>query len=118
MAGPVIHSTVPSAWVAASLSMAGASAASSSGTRPPWPGTDRPIFPLIVSPAASAGSPRSSGVSTARYSRMCRAGRPKLYPYMSSITIRCDRPMPSVSRPPRATDAVMACWAMTAGCRG
>ena len=44
--------------------------------------------------------------------------RPKLYPYMSSITILCDRPMPSVSRPPRATDAVIACWAMTAGCRG
>ena len=32
---------------------------------------------------------------------MCRAGLSKLYPYMSSMTILWDRPMPRVSRPPR-----------------
>ena len=50
---------------------------------------------------------------------MCRAGLSKLYPYMSSMTILCESPMPSASRPgPTASAVVSACCASTAGCRG
>ena len=34
------------------------------------------------------------------------------------MTIWCDRPTPSVNRPPASSLAVSACWAMTIGWRG
>src|SRR5690242_21641578 len=72
---------------------------------------------LSVLPSTLTAVPSSSGSRTDRYSLMCRAGRSKLYPYMSSMTILCDSPMPSTSRPgPAASAAVSACWASTAGC--
>ena len=61
---------------------------------------------------------RSSGSSTDRYSRMCTAGLSNDRPNIVSITIWCDRPMPSVNRPPVASHAVIACWARACGWRG
>ena len=49
---------------------------------------------------------------------MCRAGLSNEYPYMCSITIWCDSPMPSTSLPSRADWVVSTCWASIAGCRG
>ena len=51
---------------------------------------------------------------------MCRAGRSKLYPYMSSMTILCDSPMPSVSLryADRQRRGQCLLGASTAGCRG
>ena len=37
---------------------------------------------------------------------------------MSSTTIRCDNPMPRVSRPSQASYVVSACCASAVGCRG
>ena len=88
----------------ARASIRGASAASSTGTRPAL-GTDRPMCALSVLPSTLTAVPSSSGSRTDRYSRMCRAGRSKLYPYMSWMTILCDSPMPSVSRPGLAVPA-------------
>ena len=74
---------------------------------------------LSVLPSTLTAVPSSSGSRTDRYSLMCRAGLSKLYPYMSSMTILCDSPMPRTSRPgPTASAAVSACCASTAGCRG
>jgi len=49
---------------------------------------------------------------------MCRAGFSNEYPNMPSITSLCDKPMPSMSRPPVAAWVVSACCASIAGCRG
>ena len=76
MAGPVIHSTVPSAYSAASRSIRGPSAASSSGTGL-GPGVDSVMSALSCSPATLAGSPFSSGRRIDRYSRVCSAGLAK-----------------------------------------
>ncbi len=118
VAGPVIHKIVPYVCSPASFSICGPSAATSTGTGASR-GVDRPMWARIDSPSTLTGVPSSRGMSTERYSRMCRAGRSKLYPYMFSMTIWCDSPMPSVSRPPpMARAAVRACCASTAGWRG
>ena len=94
------------------------SAASITGTRPA-PGTVRPMLARTVVPVNEAWRRSSSGSSTARYSRMCRTGWPKSYPYMSSITILWDTPIPSTRRPPpQAAAEVSACCARAAGWRG
>src|SRR4051812_8972837 len=69
VAGPVIRVTVPSVTVPASSSIFGPSAATSAGTGG-RSGTSSAAWVVIVSPSASALSPRRSGISTARYSRM------------------------------------------------
>ena len=73
VAGPVIHSTVPSACEPASRSIWAPSAAITTGTRP-GDGVVSPMFARTVVPVKAAGSPPSSGSRTARYSFMCRIG--------------------------------------------
>ena len=76
VAGPVIHSTVPSASSAASRSILGPSAASSNGTGV-GPGVVSPTSALTCSPRSLAGCPCSSGRRIERYSRVCATGLPK-----------------------------------------
>jgi hypothetical protein len=49
---------------------------------------------------------------------MCRARRAYESPSRLSITTGCERPTPSVKRPPQAEPAVSACCASAVGWRG
>ena len=71
--GPVIHRIVPSLYSPARRSITSPSAAI---TRPGFDASGTSSWPvtLYCSPSNLVGSPRSSGVSTSRYSRMCFAG--------------------------------------------
>ena len=57
-------------------------------------------------------------MSTSRYSRMWRAGFSNDMPNTFSMTIWCDKPMPSVRRPPLAACTVRAWAASITGWRG
>jgi hypothetical protein len=69
---PVIHVTVPSVIVPASLSMTGASAA----TTTDGAGASDVTCPIAlrVSPSNETALSLRSGIRAERYSRMCRAG--------------------------------------------
>ena len=69
---PVIHVTVPSASAPATLSMTGPSAATTTGVG--GASTSSPACTRYTSPLCATLPSRSSGTSTDRYSRMCRAG--------------------------------------------
>ena len=71
-----------------------------------------------VSPVNDTGPSRRSGRRIARYSRMWRTGLSNDKPNIDSMTIWCDRPMPSVNRPPVAAWAVSAWPASIIGWRG
>ena len=105
VAGPVIQVTVPSVCVPASSSIFGPSAATSTGHGDD-PAMLKPPLADRVSPENETEPSRISGNRIARYSRMCRSGLSNDMPNMVSITIWCDRPMPSVKRPPVAPWAV------------
>ena len=49
---------------------------------------------------------------------MCEYGFANDRPYIVSINTWCDSPIPRAKRPPLATCAVSACWAIVTGCRG
>ena len=75
VAGPVIQVTVPSVSDPASFNMTGASAATRTGGGvTPLTSSGAIVMVFSVSPSKETCSPRSSGRSTDRYSRMCRAG--------------------------------------------
>src|SRR2546421_3884133 len=116
--GPVIQVTVPSASWPASLSMVGPRAATRTGGASTLTSNGAIVVALMVSPLYEIDSPRSSGISADRYSRMCRAGRSKEYPNIPSITSWCDSPMPSTSRPPVAAWVVSVWAASMIGWRG
>ncbi len=70
-----------------------------------------------VSPENETFPSRSSGISTARYSRMCLAGLSNDRWSIPSITTWWDSPIPSANRPPVAMSVVTACRANASGWR-
>ena len=117
VAGPVIQVTVPSASCPASFSISGPSAATTTGGAS-TPSMPSDAFADRVSPVNAAGSPWSNGPRIERYSRMWRAGFSNDIPNIDSITIWCDRPMPSRRRPSHAICVVSAWAASIIGWRG
>ncbi len=71
--GPVIQVIVPAVTVAASSSILGPSAATTTSGAGAS-AKSRAACAVTVSPLIDAPSPRSSGMSASRYSRMCRSG--------------------------------------------
>ncbi len=113
---PVIHVIVPPHTAPASRNICGPSAASNTGGS----GASMVTCPraVTVSVAMFTASPRTSGISAARYSRACRTGLSNEYPHIPSTTTWCESPIPSVKRPPVRRLAVFACSAITIGWRG
>jgi len=94
--------------------MCGAIAARSTGSGP----TGRTLIAASapsVSPENDTLPSRSNGTSTARYSRMWRAGLSNDTCSMPSITTWWERPIPSVNRPPLAMSVVTAWRANATG---
>ena len=115
--GPVIHVIVPSASRPVSASILGASAATRIAHGFP-PGTASCAFTRYSLPQWLTLPLRMSGPRTARYSFMWLYGFANESPSIPSITIWCERPMPSVKRPPAIACAESACCAIACGWRG
>ncbi len=116
VAAPVIHVIVPSQRAPARRSICGPSAAKRTGGAT----ASMSNFPraVTVSPTKLTDSPPNSGISTSRYSRAWRNGLSNDWPHMPSTTGWCDSPIPSVKLPPVSMLVVIACSAITIGCRG
>ena len=116
--GPVIQVTVPSVRVPASLSSCGPRAATTTGTGVESGMVSATLLAVSVSPAKAAVSSCSSGIRIDRYSRRWRTGLAKSMPSSDSMTIWCERPMPSVKPASVIWWTVRAWAAITIGCRG
>ena len=105
---------VPSVSSPASSSILGPSAATRIG-HGAAPLMSTPACVRIVSPVKSTFRSWMSGRRIDRYSRMWRTGFSNERPMIVSITIWCERPIPSVNRPSHSALAVRACWASISG---
>src|SRR5204863_194890 len=95
-----------------------ASSARVRSTASPSPGTANCAFTRYSVPQWLTLPLRMSGPRTARYSFMWLYGFANESPSIPSITIWCERPMPSVKRPPAMACAESACCAIACGWRG
>src|SRR5437867_6563839 len=115
--GPVIQVIVPSASRPVSASILGARAATRIAHGFP-PGTASCAFTRYSLPQWLTLPLRMSGPRTARYSFMWLYGFANESPSIPSMTIWCERPTPSVKRPPAMACAESACCAIACGWRG